>query len=103
MGHPGVHVPGLDRCSTQSGSGGLVGRFLTLRVVPPQDYPKVPPTVKFVSKVNLPGVIDSSGNVSLVLTDWPAGWRLPMWIGNLTRPAATLRLAGAPYEPGGGP
>lgn len=40
-----------------------MGRFLQLRLTPPADYPLVAPKIKFITKVNLPGVIDSAGNV----------------------------------------
>jgi ubiquitin-protein ligase len=53
-------------CLLQATSSGLRGRFLSVRVTPPSDYPKSPPTIKFVSKVNLPGIVDASGNVRLL-------------------------------------
>jgi hypothetical protein len=33
-------------------------------VTPGPDYPKKAPAVRFISKVNLPGVVDARGNVS---------------------------------------
>ncbi|KAA0153778.1 hypothetical protein FNF27_01106 [Cafeteria roenbergensis] len=46
-----------------AGSSGLVDRFLSLTVIPPPDYPVAAPTLRFNSKVNIPGVVDASGAV----------------------------------------
>ena len=54
----------LERVPSQAGSSGLVDRFLSLTVIPPPDYPVAAPTLRFNSKVNIPGVVDASGAVS---------------------------------------
>jgi len=49
-------------------------RIYSLKIVCGQDYPDKPPTVKFLSKVNLPFVDQTNGDVKLydlaVLRDW---------------------------------
>lgn len=39
-------------------------RFYSLRITCPENYPNVPPRIKFVTKINMPDVDSKTGEVS---------------------------------------
>ena len=45
--------------------GNFAGRFLKLKMWAGENYPAEPPTVKFINKVNIPGVVGSDGTVEV--------------------------------------
>ncbi len=61
------------RITPQTPAGGLAGRFLELRLHAGDEYPMRPPTVHFISRVNLP-CVDASGNVVAARVPYMAAW-----------------------------
>ena len=48
----------------------MMDRLYSLQIECPENYPNAPPKIKFVTKINMPGV-DAHGNVSSALLQ---GW-----------------------------
>lgn len=53
--------------------GPLEGRFLEVKITPPEEYPKERPVLKFKSKINA-DFVDSSGNVDATKIAALSGW-----------------------------
>ena len=60
------------------------GRFYELQLECTQDYPQKPPKVKFISKINMPFVDQSSGfikpNSLSILKGWNRDWTLESYL-----------------------
>ena len=69
------------------------GRLYELRVTAGEEYPNRPPTVRFISRINLTGVDQSSGEVK---RDFPA---LQQWNRNMTIESILIALKNSMKHP----
>eukprot|EP00033_Pygsuia_biforma_P000690 GCRY01000811.1.p1 GENE.GCRY01000811.1~~GCRY01000811.1.p1 ORF type:complete len:139 (+),score=3.26 GCRY01000811.1:101-517(+) len=89
------------------GPGGSIhdGRIYSLKFYCDQDYPEMPPQVRFVTKINLPSVNPQTGVVSAqkcpTLKAWKRDYRIETVLQDLRKEMASAQNRKLPQPPEG--